>query len=81
MSKTGRYTVEVDGRIFIVEPQSEFANRNADWEKGMRDKPKGGATHPDDSVINKKTCKNIITLPKGSSPESYIRKLIAEGQL
>jgi hypothetical protein len=64
------------GRKFIVEPISEHAYRNADWNNGLKesDKPKGGAIHPDDSIITEKTCKNI-TMTDGS-PYSVIEKLL-----
>lgn len=81
MSKTGRYYItkidKVTGktRTFCVEPISEFANRNSDWNNGAGGFATGGAVHPSDSIIDNTNFKNIHFLSKGESPNSFIDKL------
>jgi len=81
MSDTGRFTVTKNGRTFVVEPIGP--ERTADWGsvdpvtgKLMVKKGFGkhvGAIDESDSVITKENgFKNIVTLPAGSSPMSYI---------
>jgi hypothetical protein len=77
MSNTGRFYVTQNGRTFLVEPISNHAMRNADW--GATDTtnlPIGGSVHPDDSIITDENFKNIVTLPPGTSPLSYIEELL-----
>ena len=80
MSNTGRFYVHKDGRTFVVEPISKHANRNSGWKNGLKDSDmaKGGAVHPDDSIIKDDEFKNIVTLGPGVSPLSYIDKLLKE---
>jgi len=82
MSKTGRFYIHKEGRTFLVEPISKYAQRNAEWENGIKksDLPKGGAIHPDDSIITDEDFKNIVTLNKVESPISYITKLLENEQ-
>lgn len=81
MSKTGRFYVTHKGRTFCVEPISKYAERNANWDNGLKkeDMPIGGAIHPNDSIIDDENFKNIAILGKGESPLSYIQKLIENG--
>lgn len=76
MGMYGRFKVEKKGRLFIVEPISTNAMRNADWLKGMANAPIGGAVHPDDSIINKDTCKEIWMTDKGESPLGFIDQIV-----
>jgi hypothetical protein len=77
MSKYGTFYVKKGGRLFLVEPISEHANRNADWNNGIKeaDLPFGGAVHPSDSIITDDKFKNIITLGPGISPLGYIDQI------
>jgi len=81
MSNTGRFYVKKGDRLFFVEPMSNHAGRNSDWKNGIKesDMAKGGAIHPDDSIITDENFKNIITLGKGESPLSYIDKICKNG--
>ena len=56
MSKTGRFYIRHENRLFCVEPISKYADRNADWDNGIKatDLPDGGAIHPTDSIITDK---------------------------
>lgn len=81
MKNSGRFYVKVKGRLFYVEPISKHADRNADWDNGMKNYPIGGAVHPEDSVISEgKRYKNVVTLGKGVSPLGYIDQLVAKNK-
>ncbi len=79
MSKTGRFYIRHEGRLFCVEPVSKYADRNADWDNGIKttDLPNGGAIQPNDSVITDKHFKNIQMLKQGESPLSFIKNMVA----
>ena len=80
MGKYGRFYVKKGDRLFLVEPISENANRNADWNNGLKkaDMAKGGAVHPDESIITDDKFKNIVTLGPGESPLGYIDQMCDE---
>ena len=77
MGMYGRFTVQKGNRLFVVEPISKFAMKNANWGKtDTTNLPIGGAVHPDDSIITKENgFKNIHTLAVGQSPNSFIDSL------
>lgn len=78
MRNSGRFYVKVKDRLFYVEPVSKYADRNADWDNGMKNYPIGGAVHPEDSIVKEgKRFKNVVTLDKGVSPIGYIEQLVA----
>ena len=81
MSKTGRFYIRHENRLFCVEPISKYADRNADWNNGIKasDLPEGGAIHPSDSIITNKNFKNIHMLKEGESPLSFVKNLVANG--
>lgn len=79
-SYNGRHTVIMpNGRRFVVEPISKYANRDTViWDNGLKkeDMPKGGAVHPDDSIITEENgFKNIVLLGPGESPYSAINEI------
>ena len=78
MSKTGRQTVMVEGRTFIVEAISDHPDRGGDWGKtDLSNHPLGGAIMEDESVITEENgFKNIIKLGVGESPYSAIERLL-----
>ena len=91
MSKTGRYYVKVDNRVFCIEPidnslgksRRKFGDIDPVTKKvtGSYGDKYVGAIHEDDSIITEeKGFKNIMMLDKGS-PEGYIRHLIETGKL
>lgn len=91
MSETGRYYVKKDGRTFVVEPidNSEGKSRKkwgdvdpASGEiQGTYGNKYSGAIKEEDSIITpENNFKNIVDLPVGVSPDSYIEDLIARKQ-
>jgi len=73
----GTFYIKKGNRLFYVEPLHNHAERNADWNNGLKkkDMPIGGAIHPNDSKISEEKFKNIITLGVGESPLEYIDRM------
>lgn len=78
MSKTGRYFVRVGKRTFCVEPIT-LRNQKMDdktFTNGGIDQVKGGSVTEEESIIKPENgFKNIVDLPAGVSPDSFIEQL------
>lgn len=54
------YDLETRKLKRVIEPINEHPDRNADWQKGMSNLPKGGAIKEEDSIITEENgFKNI----------------------
>lgn len=77
--ETGRYWIRdlKTGRTFCVEPiHNRGDEQHADWDFKHK-KPELGAVTEKESIIKKENgFKNIVTLPPGTSPDSYIDMLL-----
>lgn len=86
MSQTGRYYTTRDGRTFVIEPIDNTEGKGRiKWGdinpatkevEGTYGNKYTGAIKEEDSIITPENgFKNIIDLPPGVSPDSYIDNL------
>lgn len=93
MSLTGRYWIKdlATGRTFCIEPISErneklttrvITNGGYDGEAVKnKSEPQGGSIYAEDSIITPENgFTDIVTLPKGWSPNGYIQYLCETGK-
>ena len=81
MSTTGRYFIRdrQSGRLFCVEPINARDQKLDDklWSNGGIDQVRGGAIPEEESIITPENgFRDITYLPPGTSPESFIDKLL-----
>lgn len=86
MADTGRYTVVVEGRTFVVEPIHErnqrgtdvaFTNGGISGEGVKGGAARGGSVPAEESIITPENgFTNIVTLPPGVSPMDGINAIL-----